>query len=103
MVKVEELKASMEHKRAARVRFDAYVRAQQEQPQSAVIDYTKWDLWCPEDEEDELLAECTPNNPQLHAMEKDIDERHARCAATIPWREAATQGEGRRPCRAAAE
>jgi len=41
-------------------------------------DYTKWDMWCPEDEEDELFNSLTP--PECKAMEKDINDRHKRCA-----------------------
>ena len=73
--KVQELKARLEAKRQARERYDAYM---QRNDAGAGTDYAKWDLWCPEDEDDELLASCTPNNAQMKAMEKDIDERHAR-------------------------
>jgi hypothetical protein len=43
-------------------------------------DYTKWDMWCPEDEEDDLFNSLTPNNPAFRTMERDIDERHKRWA-----------------------
>lgn len=49
-------------------------------------DYTKWDMWCPEDEEDDLINSCTPNNPAFRAMEKDINERHERWAMSISSR-----------------
>lgn len=75
--KVEEIKASMAAKRAARQKYDEYVK---EHGSVAGTDYEKWDLWCPEDEEDELVASCTPQSAQLKAMERDIDDRHARCA-----------------------
>jgi hypothetical protein len=42
-------------------------------------DYTKWDLFCPEDEEDDLFNNMTPSNPAFKAMEKDMDERHRKC------------------------
>ena len=78
MAKVEEIKASMAKKKAARERYEAYV---QDIGTTAGTDYDKWDLWCPEDEEDDLVASCTPQSAQLQAMEKDIDERHQRCGA----------------------
>jgi hypothetical protein len=37
-------------------------------------DYAKWDMWCPEDEEDDLFNSLTP--PDCKAMEKDINDRH---------------------------
>lgn len=77
--KVQELKARLEAKKLARARYDAYVQ-QKDSSAPNSTDYEKWDLWCPEDEDDELLASCTPNNEQMKAMEKDIDERHARYA-----------------------
>lgn len=54
----------------------------QSQESSAVYgtDYTKWGMWCPEDEEDDLFNSLTPNQPAFQAMEKDINERHKRCA-----------------------
>lgn len=76
MKKVEEIKASMERKRQAREKYEAYMK---EHAASTGTDYEKWDLWCPEDEEDDLVASCTPHNSQLKAMEKDINERHQRC------------------------
>lgn len=76
--KVEEIKVNMERKRVAREKYDAHMR---ENPQAAGTDYEKWDLWCPEDEEDELVASCTPQNAQLQAMERDIDTRYKRCGS----------------------
>jgi len=43
-------------------------------------DYARWDMWCPSDEEDDMINGLTPNNPQFRAMERDIEERHKRCA-----------------------
>jgi hypothetical protein len=77
--KVQELKARLEAKKQARARYDAYMERNDCTANISTTDYHKWDLWCPEDEDDELLAKCTPNNEQMKAMEKDIDERHARC------------------------
>jgi hypothetical protein len=76
MEKVQSMKASMERKRQAREKYEAYMK---EHTASMGTDYEKWDLWCPEDEEDDLIASCTPHNSQLKAMEKDINERHQRC------------------------
>jgi hypothetical protein len=42
-------------------------------------DYARWDMWCPSDEEDDMINGLTPNNPQFRAMERDIEERHKRC------------------------
>lgn len=75
--KVEEIKANLDKKRLARERYEEHI--QHNPPTIASTDYIKWDFWCPEDDEDELVASCTPNNAQLQAMEKDINDRHARC------------------------
>lgn len=84
MEKAMALKANYERKLKLRARFDEYV--QQEGATGAAAggkfgtDYTKWDMWCPEDEEDDMINSITPNSPAFRAMEKDIDERHNRCA-----------------------
>ena len=80
--KVEEIKASMERKRHARSKYEAYVK---DNTQAGGTDYEAWDLWCPEDEEDEMIATCTPQNAQLQAMEKDINERHEKCAPFLQF------------------
>lgn len=75
--KAKELKANYERKQKARQRFEEYGK---ENGQSkAGTDYTRWDMWCPEDEEDELINSITPSSSAFRALEKDIDERHARC------------------------
>ncbi|GFR41120.1 hypothetical protein Agub_g1764 [Astrephomene gubernaculifera] len=74
MAKVKELMANRERKLRARARYEEYVQSQ-ERTQFGT-DYTKWDIWCPEDEEDDLINSIGPNTPQFKAMEKDIDERH---------------------------
>lgn len=79
--KVEQIKASLEQKKRARARYDAYVQESQGGP--AGTDYALWDLWCPEDEEDELVASCTPQSAQLQALEKDIDDRHKRYSTVL--------------------
>ena len=66
----------MHRKQLARQKYQAYVDATGETPHKT--DYTKWDLWAPEDEEDDLVNSLTPNSPEFRAMEKDIDDRHNR-------------------------
>lgn len=74
--KVEELKSSRARKLRARQRFDEY--SQQQNTQAYATDYAKWDLWCPSDEEDDMFNSIPPNNPAFRAMERDINDRHAR-------------------------
>lgn len=78
--KVADLQRSMQRKQQARQRFDAYVGHQKTTHET---DYTKWDLFTPEDEEDDLINSLTPNNPQMKALEADIDARHARSAGEL--------------------
>lgn len=73
--KVAELKANRERK--ARVR-QLYQQHTERPEQLYATDYTKWDLFCPSDEEDELFNGLTPSNPQFKAMERDINDRHSR-------------------------
>jgi hypothetical protein len=80
MDKAMVLKASYERKLKARAKFEEYSKAGAGAHNTGT-DYTKWDLWCPEDEEDEMISQITPNNPAFRSMEKDIDERHNRCMA----------------------
>ena len=62
----------------ARERFEEYTKDNADE-KTAGTDYTKWDMWCPSDEEDELISKLTlPNTAEFKAMEKDIDERHAK-------------------------
>jgi hypothetical protein len=75
--KVEELKANRARKLRARQRFDEYSQ-QNSSTQAYATDYAKWDLWCPSDEEDDLFNSIPPNNPAFRAMERDINDRHAR-------------------------
>jgi hypothetical protein len=77
--KVEELKANRASKLRARARYEEYVQQRQQHAASAgAVDYHRWDLWCPEDEEDELFSSLTPNDAGFRAMERDINERHKR-------------------------
>ena len=78
MVKVEELQGRMRRKEAARKRHAEYVRAKEADGTAryAGTDYSEWDLWCPSDEEDELVRGMAPDNAEFSAMEKDIEERH---------------------------
>jgi hypothetical protein len=75
--KVDELKANRARKLRARQRFEDYSQ-QQQSTQGYATDYAKWDLWCPSDEEDDLFNSIPPNNPAFRAMERDINDRHAR-------------------------
>eukprot|EP00198_Chlamydomonas_reinhardtii_P013934 XP_001703271.1 TPR domain-containing protein [Chlamydomonas reinhardtii] len=74
MAKVKELIANRERKLRARAMYEEYVRTKDQSRFGT--DYTKWDIWCPDDEEDDLINSVGPNTPQFRAMEKDIDERH---------------------------
>ena len=73
--KVAELQDNIRKKQAARQRYTDHVS---HQSKLHTTDYTKWDLFTPDDEEDDLINSLTPNNPQMKAMEADIDSRHAR-------------------------
>ncbi|KAG1662073.1 hypothetical protein FOA52_005320 [Chlamydomonas sp. UWO 241] len=77
MDKAMALKASYERKLKARAKFEEYSKASADAHNTGT-DYTKWDLWCPEDEEDEMINSITPNSAAFRSMEKDIDERHSR-------------------------
>ena len=76
--KIADLQSNLRKKEAARNRYRDHVS---QQSQQHTTDYTKWDLFTPDDEEDDLINSLTPNNPQMKAMEADIDARHARCVA----------------------
>lgn len=79
--KAAQLKKNYERKLKARARFEEYSNTQRTSGQDTTnsgTDYTRWDMWCPEDEEDELINSITPNSSAFKAMEKDIDERHNR-------------------------
>ncbi|KAI8463589.1 MAG: hypothetical protein J3K34DRAFT_526875 [Monoraphidium minutum] len=94
MRKVEELKANRARKLKARARYEQYVQQQQQQQQQppgadaqantggarggVATDYTRWDMWCPSDEEDDMFGSLAPSNPGFRAMERDINERHKR-------------------------
>ena len=73
--KVAELQDNFRKKQAARQRYTDHVS---HQSKMHTTDYTKWDLFTPDDEEDDLINSLTPNNPQMKAMESDIDARHTR-------------------------
>jgi hypothetical protein len=74
MAKVKELMANRERKLKARARYEEYVKTKDSSRFGT--DYNKWDIWCPEDEEDDVFNSLGPNTPQFRAMEKDIDDRH---------------------------
>jgi flagellar motor protein MotB len=73
--KIAELQNNQQKKQKARQRYNDHVS---QQSNKHVTDYTKWDFFTPDDEDDDLINSLTPNNPQLKAMEVDIDARHAR-------------------------
>lgn len=73
--KIAELQENLRKKEAARHRYNTHVS---QQSSCHTTDYTKWSLFTPNDEEDDLVNSLTPNNPQMKAMEADIDARHAR-------------------------
>lgn len=73
--KLAELRANRERKTKLRQLYQQHTASYK---QRFATDYTKWDLFCPSDDEDDLFNSITPNNPQFKAMEKDIDERHKR-------------------------
>eukprot|EP00959_Pyramimonas_sp_CCMP1952_P243351 5086725-Pyramimonas_sp.AAC.1 len=79
--KVDEIMARKEAKDRAKERYKEYVDSEGGKKGTFVTsntDYAAWDLYCPSDEEDEMIANLTPDGPQFKAMEKDIDERHKR-------------------------
>lgn len=90
--KAQELKIDYERKIRARQRFEAYVGSGKQQHRFGT-DYARWDLWCPEDETDELISSIANSNPALRAMEKDVDERHRRWALQARARGAAPPGQ----------
>jgi len=51
--------------------------------QAGATDYERWDLWAPSDDEDDALGACPPSSPAFRALERDIDERHQRCASAL--------------------
>ncbi len=73
--KIADLQINQQKKQKARQRYNDHVS---QQSSKHVTDYTKWDFFTPDDEDDDLINSLTPNNPQLKAMEADIDARHAR-------------------------
>lgn len=95
---VDELKANRVRKLRARAKYEEYVRQRASAAAAGgggggggIVDYAKWDLWCPSDEEDALFDSLAPQDPGFRAMERDIDERHKRCAGQ---QEAGGRGAG---------
>jgi len=81
-VKVDEILARKQKKETARKKFEKYQNQQKkhkgEQALKSSTDYNAWDLWCPSDDEDDMIKTLPPSGEQFRAMERDIDERHAR-------------------------
>uniref|UniRef100_A0A7S0QXX8 Protein unc-45 homolog B n=1 Tax=Pyramimonas obovata TaxID=1411642 RepID=A0A7S0QXX8_9CHLO len=79
--KVDEIMARKQAKDKAKERYKEYIEGEGGKKGTFVTnnaDYAAWDLYCPSDEEDEMIANLTPDGPQFKAMEKDIDDRHRR-------------------------
>lgn len=76
---MDEIMARKAAKDRARARFEAHAEGGTVGTfVSSNTDYAAWELWCPSDDEDEMIQNLTPNDPAFKVMEKDIDERHAR-------------------------
>ena len=77
--KVEDLQRNKERKDKLRAAFEAHVEDRKRTGgKVSGTDYHAWDLWTPSDEEDEIYNNLTPNSAEFKALEKDIDERHAK-------------------------
>jgi tetratricopeptide (TPR) repeat protein len=72
--KVDAIKADRVMKEAARKRFGSW---RQKHSKTLVTDYKGWDIWEPEeDEDDNIYKDCPPpDSPELRALEADIVER----------------------------
>ena len=77
--KVDEIMERRARRLAARERFEAY-RAKRplKAAGEAGTDYGAWDMWTPDDDEDDMINGLTPAGPGFAMMEKDINERHTR-------------------------
>lgn len=71
MVKVEELQARIRRKESARRRHAEFLASKEAAGAAhyAGTDYSEWDLWCPSDEEDELVRGMAPDNAEFGTME----------------------------------
>ena len=74
---MEELKKRQLQKEKSRQQYEQHVN-QKERQRDGFTDYRQWDLWCPSDEDDELIQACAANKPEFKALEKDMEERHRR-------------------------
>ena len=77
--KVDAIHAERAMKEKARKRFGAW---RQKHSKTLVCDYKGWDVWEPEeDEDDNIYKDCPPpDSPALRAMEADIVDRGKRKA-----------------------
>eukprot|EP00854_Cymbomonas_tetramitiformis_P003796 gene3796-4750_t len=84
-VKVDEIMERKIKKDKARERFVDYEKTDKKSSFiTTSTDYTGWDLWCPSDEEDDLIKTLPPStDPAFKAMEKDMDDRHERMKQKI--------------------
>ena len=76
-LQVEDLKERQEKKEKRRDQYNAYVCHGKRDNGST--DYRQWELWCPSDEDDEIVRSCLPNRPECQALDRDMKERRERC------------------------
>jgi len=76
-VKVDEIMLRKKEKDKAREKYKEYMA---DESKGTFVtnntDYAAWELFCPSDDEDEMISSLTPDGPQFKAMEKDMDDRH---------------------------
>ena len=75
--KVDQIKSDRAKKESARKKFGKW---RERHSKTLVCDYKGWDIWEPEeDEDDDIYKDCPPpDTPELRAMERDIEERGKR-------------------------
>ena len=76
--KAEELKREYDRRVKAREKFTRYRERIPENHREQTTDYDAWDMWEPSDDEDDPWMQPSASNAQFAAMEKDLNERHAR-------------------------
>jgi len=77
---VKQLLERQQEKERRRGKYREYLTTQGSR-REACTDYRQWELWCPSDEDDEVVNSCTPSNPTFKALEKDVQNKHERCKA----------------------
>lgn len=80
--RAEELKRELDMRQKAREKYEEYVKRHPEvleRKKQMPTDYRAWDLWAPEEEEEDLLPEgVKPQGAEADAMERDVEERRAK-------------------------